>query len=218
MPLFKKPDEAEQHFKQAKRITIRKAMPDEAVDFADLVVLSAPSLFPILYGEKVKTIMQHLFCKSCNLFSFEHTYFAEVDGERAGMILGYDWRVKKQENWRTGFFLLMQMRLHFLSKFPLLMKVNNVIGIVSDGEYYLSNVAAYPQYRGMGIGTSLIFRLEEEAKRRGNGRVVLDVETENVSASELYKKLGYLIIKESSIQLLKNKAFHFSRMCKKIAY
>jgi hypothetical protein len=38
-----------------------------------------------------------------NLFSFEHTYFAELGGRKAGMVLGYNWQVKRNEDWGTGF-------------------------------------------------------------------------------------------------------------------
>jgi hypothetical protein len=35
--------------------------------------------------------MKSLFCQNRNLFSFEHTYFAELKGRKAGMVLGYGW-------------------------------------------------------------------------------------------------------------------------------
>jgi hypothetical protein len=40
---------------------------------------------------------------SSNLFSFEYTYFAELGGRKAGMVLGYNWQVKRNEDWGTGF-------------------------------------------------------------------------------------------------------------------
>lgn len=70
---------------------IMKALPTEGEDFAALVLISSPSLFPAIYGNRAKGLMKNLFCQNRNLFSFEHTYFAELDGKKAGMILGYGW-------------------------------------------------------------------------------------------------------------------------------
>ncbi len=94
-------------------ITVRKSTFDDNKDFAELVLISAP-FFPILFGGKIKNILQDLFCYRSNLFSFEHVHFAEVDGKKAGMILGYDWQIKKRDNLRTGFLLFEKIDMHFL--------------------------------------------------------------------------------------------------------
>ncbi len=198
------------------QIGIRKALPTDAEDFAVLVLMSAPSLFPTIYGKDVSDVMRHLFCRSCNLFSFEHTFFAELGGRKAGMVLGYDWKVKGRENWQTGSLLFEKMRGTFRRKLSLLMKFENVIGVVKEREYYISNIAVYPEYRTAGIGTRLIFVGEEEAKKYGAKRVILDVEVENTGAFRLYKRLGYSVASESTVQLRGGKSFSFYRMCKEL--
>lgn len=80
---------------------IRKALPTEGEDFAALVLISSPSLFPAIYGNQAKDLIRSLFCQRRNLFSFGHTYFAELNGKKAGMILGYGWWAKRREDWRT---------------------------------------------------------------------------------------------------------------------
>jgi hypothetical protein len=40
---------------------IKRALPTDADDFAALVLISSPSLFPAIYGDGVRSIMQHLF-------------------------------------------------------------------------------------------------------------------------------------------------------------
>lgn len=190
-------------------------MPDDGKDFAELMLMSA-SYFPILFGDKIKTALQDLFRCRFNLFSFEHVYFAEVDGEKAGMILGYDWQVKKRENLRTGFLLFKKIGVSILGKFLSLIKFNATVGRVCDGEYYISNIATYPRYRGRGLGKGLILEAEQEAKMVGAERIVLDVEKENISAINFYKKLGYKMIKEFSISLQRDKILHFYRMTKEM--
>lgn len=66
------------------------------------------------------------------------------------------------------------------------------------------------------MGKRLILEAEEEAKMAGAERMVLDVERENISAINFYKKLGYKIIKEFSISLQSDKILHFNRMTKEV--
>jgi len=196
-------------------IAIRKALPDDGKDFAELMLMSA-SYFPILFGDKIKTVLQDLFHCRFNLFSFDHVYFTELDGKKVGMILGYGWQVKKRENLRTGFLLFKKIGLSILGEIFPLIKFNATVGRVCEGEYYISNIATYPHYRTRGLGKGLILETEQEAKLVGAERIVLDVEKENISAINFYKKLGYEMIKEFSISLQRDKILHFYRMTKKM--
>lgn len=198
-----------------KEIIMRKALPGDAEDFISLIILSAPLFFKKLYGNRFKSILQYLFSHQCNLFSFQHVYFAESGGKNAGMILEYDWRSKKQEDLRTGLLMLKYMELNFIKRLPLFLKARDVIGRVNREEHYISNVAVYPEYRGMGIGTDLIAEVEMKARINGAKKIALDVEAENLKAVNLYKKLGYTIAKKSSIRL-HGELFSFYRMCKKL--
>ena len=106
----------------------------------------------------------------------------------------------------------------FLGKVPVLMKFNKAVGMMNDGECYISNVATYSQHRGIGVGTRLILKMEEEIRKKDTERIALDVEKGNISAIRLYKKLGYQMIKDFSIQLHKDKTLCFYRMLKKLRY
>jgi len=196
-----------------KILNIRKALPNDARYFADLVLESAPSFFQMLYGSKVNAILKSLFVKPGNLFSFQHVYFAEIDAKIVGMILGYDWISKKQEDWTTGFLLLKYMKINFIKKLPSLLKAMNTTGWVCEEEYYISNIAVFPEYRGTGIGTALITKIEQYAMRKGLKKIALDVEVENSDGVRLYQRLGYRITKESSVKL-SGELFRFYRMDK----
>lgn len=196
-------------------IAIRKALSDDGKDFAELMLMSA-SYFPILFGDKIKTVLQDLFHCRFNLFSFNHVYFTEIDGKKAGMILGYDWQVKKRENLRTGFLLFKKIGLSILGEIFPLIKFNATVGRVCEGEYYISNIATYPQFRTRGLGKGLILESEKEAKLVGAERIVLDVEKENISAINFYKKLGYEMIKKFFISLQRDKILHFYRITKEV--
>ncbi len=183
--------------------------------FAELVLIPTP-FFPLLWGKRIDTILQDLFCYHSNLFSFEHIHFAEVNGEKAGMILGYGWEIKERENLRTGSLLFKKMGISISGKLLLLAKFNKAIGKLYNGEYYISNIATYPRYRGMGAGKRLMLEAENEAEKIGARRTVLDVESDNISTIAFYQKLGYEIKNEFSVTLQKGKTLHFNRMIKEI--
>lgn len=196
-------------------VILRRALSTDAADFADLVLMSASELFPTIYGDGAKIVLQRLFCQRHNLFSFEHTYFVEAGGSRVGMLLGYDWNVKRRESWRTGLLLLKQMKSDFLRRLPTMIKLENLIGMVHDGEFYISNVAIYPEFRAQSIGTKLILEVEKVAKEKGARKMALDVEVGNVGAIKLYSRLGYSITGECLVRL-GGRFFHFYRMNKEL--
>lgn len=197
-------------------IKIRKATFADDKNFAELMVISAP-YFPLIFGNKTQTLLQKFFRHPFNLFSFKHIYFAEIDKEKAGMILGYNWQTKKQENLRTGFLFFKKMGIiYLLKKFLLLIKFHATVGKVNNGEYYISNIALYPKFRKLGIGKRLMLEAEREAKMAYAEKIILDVEKDNIGAITFYKNLGYKIIKKFSIPLQKDNILHFYRMAKEI--
>jgi ribosomal protein S18 acetylase RimI-like enzyme len=195
-------------------ITIRKGMPADARDFAELVLLSSPTLFPALYGDDVGDLMRRMYSRPRNLFSHDHTYFAELSGKRVGMLLVYSWQSKKRQDLRTGLLLLREMKLRFIFRLPTFLKARNAIGMLNEGEYYISNLATYTSYQSTGIGTKLIHEAEKQAREEGAVKVTLDVEVENANAIKLYRKLGFGTNRESSLRLRGGKLFEFHRMSK----
>jgi ribosomal protein S18 acetylase RimI-like enzyme len=181
-------------------INIRAANKNDREDFAELLLLSA-SYFHIVFGENIKNVLKKLFCHSENLFSFNHVYFAEVGQKNAAMILSYDSVTKDNENLRTGFLLFRETGIKLLGKLSMLLKMNNSVGKMPNDSYYISNIATYPEYRGMSIAKQLMLLAEGEAKKANVKIMLLDVESENFPASNLYKKLGYKKIDEFTVPL-----------------
>jgi len=199
-----------------KNIIIRKGLPEDAPDFANLALLPEPPLFPAIFGSGVRGVMQNLFRQRRNLFSFEHSYFIEVDGTKAGVIIGYDWKTGREKKWRTGLLLIRYMKLGLFTKLPSLLRALSLVGRAEDNEYYISNVAVYPEFRGSKLGTNLLLRAEEEAKRCGAERSILDVEVDNQGAIKLYNRLGYSMVGKPMRAKINRKNFAFFRMCKKL--
>ena len=60
-------------------------------------------------------------------------------------------------------------------------------------EGHITNVAVHPEYRGMGIGSSLIERLLEMARSYEIGSMTLEVRKSNLIAQSLYSKYGFKV-------------------------
>jgi len=70
--------------------TLRRGVKEAVQGFLNLSLLLA-HYFPEVFGKNIVYILGKLFLKR-NHFSYEHTIFAEFNGERAGMLLGYGWK------------------------------------------------------------------------------------------------------------------------------
>ena len=197
-------------------LIIRKGKIEDARDFSHLILLSAPVFFPSLFGDNVSEVMENLFRYPGNIFSFEHSYFVEMEKKIAGMVLGYTWKERDQEELNTGFLLFKYLGWDILTRVPYLLRVQSILGKLVAGDYYISNIAVYPEFRGCGLGTSLLKKMEEEAVERGCKMMVLDVEADNRGAIRLYQKLGYNAGEGSSVVKIKGKSFEFFRMRKNI--
>ena len=199
-----------------ENIMLRKGLPEDARDFTNLILLSAPNLFPAIFGSSVGSVLQNLFRQRKNLFSFEHSYFIEVGGKKAGVIIGYGWKTEREEEWRTGLLLIKHMRLGFLTKILSLLRALSIGGRTKGDEYYISNVAVYPEFRGNHLGTNLLLKMEEEAKRHGVEKIALDVKADNQGAIKLYNRLNYSIGGESRRAKINGESFAFFRMRKNL--
>ena len=194
-------------------IIIIKATQEDRFDFSELTLLSAP-YFSILFGDKIKIALQDMFCYKNNLFSYEHTNIIKINGETAGMVLSYAWQEKRRENLKTGFLLIKKLGIGLLRKSLILKNFSTTVGRLCKGEYYLSNIAIYPRFRGKGLGKELIEECEKRARIMGVERIILDVENDNLAALSFYKNLGFSIISEFSIFLQMGKTLFFNRMAK----
>ena len=194
--------------------SLREGKPEDAQYFSHLVLLSSPTFFPPLFSSNAEGVIKNLFQQPRNLFGFKHSSFVEVNGKRAGMVLGYNWEQKKMEELHTGLLLVKYLKWSLFARILYLLKAQNMVGKVAENEYYLSNIAVYPEYRSLGLGTKLLSEIEREARKTGNSKIVLDVETSNERALKLYERLGYSIERKTPRFEIDKKTFEFFRMCR----
>lgn len=70
-----------------------------------------------------------------------------------------------------------------------LMGYIGIKAVIDEG--YITNVAVYPQYRGIGVATALINKVFDFAKEKGLSFVSLEVRASNAAAVSLYEKTGF---------------------------
>ena len=58
-------------------------------------------------------------------------------------------------------------------------------------EAHITNIAVHPEYRSIGIGTTLLVGLIEASKKESVTGMTLEVRRSNMVAHSLYKKLGF---------------------------
>ncbi len=70
-----------------------------------------------------------------------------------------------------------------------LMGYIGIKAVIDEG--YITNVAVYPQYRGMGVAAALLNKVFDFAKEKGLSFVSLEVRASNTAAVSLYEKTGF---------------------------
>ncbi len=182
--------------------------------YIEMMIASAP-YFSELFGVTIWSALEHLFVQGKNLFSYQHCSVSIRNDIITGMALCYGYQTKAKENLNTGLLLFRSLRFKMLRNVKLLMQMNKTIGKLSEGDYYISNIAVFQQFRRQGIGKNMLIEIEGIATKDNSKRMVLDVENENKPAISLYKSIGYETTNQFQI---KNKKLHinFLRMKKQL--
>lgn len=198
-----------------KNIFIRKGKIDDKDDFIKLIIYTGEELFTSIFGKNVRDILKKIYLNKKNQFSYEFTYFAIYENRVAGMMLSYSYDNLIKTSLNTGFLLIKVMRLNFFKILKNLIKSFFKLSKLNKDEFYISNIAVYPEYRGLGIGKELLKFAENIARSKKLKKLSLDVEKENYNAINFYKRFGYKIERGFSL-ILGKKIFNFYRMSKLI--
>jgi ribosomal protein S18 acetylase RimI-like enzyme len=74
---------------------------------------------------------------------------------------------------------------------------NQVIGFISfaeaDDTIIIVALGVQPKYQGSGVGTSLIAKVEAEAKRQGMSKLLVSTSNDDLPALAFYQRLGFQI-------------------------
>ncbi|MFO8101881.1 MAG: GNAT family N-acetyltransferase [Dehalococcoidia bacterium] len=199
-----------------KENALTPATPEMAPEGAELALLAGEELIPALFGPDARHFWECAFqYRQCS-FSYEHSWFLEIDGKSVGIAVGYDYETQKKEGRRTFWAMINCLKWTFLKQLSELRQSGALMARTREGDYYLSNLAVYPEYRGQGYGTIIMDSVEKMASESGCKRVVLDAEVVKERTLQFYRGRGYQI--EETLPTLKtrNGDFKLQRMVKAI--
>lgn len=111
-------------------------------------------------------------------FSWRNAWVVEQGGEVAAMLLGY---VQPDP-----------YPLDDLAQLPAAVQPLVELEALAPGSWYVNAVAAYPQYRGQGLGTRLLAVAEGMARLGGTRTLSIIVAEQNHGAVALYERCGYV--------------------------
>ena len=136
-----------------------------------------------LYDRWIRTLKE-VCAQEDTHYSYRNTFIAEVDGERAGMMIAVDgknYRFQREK---------MYPQLKGLFDVAFGKGWEDMEDEAKAGEYYIDSLAVSLPYRNQGVGRALIEKAKEMAREKGIGVVTLAVEPEN-RAKRLYQQLGF---------------------------
>lgn len=157
-------------------VTIREATPSDSMIIATAVCMAVD----YDTSHPIYPVFEELARYDISQYSWRNALIAEVDGQAAGAIVGYDGAML--ERLREPIFPLLAKHLG---------SSRSIEDETEAGEFYLDSVAVLPHYRGMGIGKMLIAALCKRAFAEGHLRVGLIVDLDNPHAERLYTSLGF---------------------------
>ncbi|MGM5484828.1 MAG: GNAT family N-acetyltransferase [Nanobdellota archaeon] len=138
---------------------------------------------------------------------FRSGLYALEDGKVIG-VLGLQSKKRRLINYRLNSFL--QEFGIFGGLFRRLWSLFSDILPLHKDELKIDAVAVDEGQRGRGIGTKLIAKAREIAKRRSYKRLVLNVVNTNPKAERLYKRLGFRTINKRYFGFITKKAGYTS--------
>ena len=164
-------------------LNIRRATPDDAAPLAELMNMAGDGIPAWLWarmaepGEAPMDFGARRVAGNEGGFSYIHAHVATLDGDIAGMLLGY----RLPDPHDTG----------SLEEVPAPVRPMLELEAMAPGTWYVNAVASAPAHRGHGIGTRLMQYAETLARESGAGGLSLIVARDNDRAVRLYQTLGY---------------------------
>lgn len=162
---------------------LRPARKDDALALARLIDIAGEGFGQYLWaqsavpGESPLDVGMKRAQREEGGFSYRNATLAEVDGEIAGLLLGY----RLDDPYDTG----------DLAALPPIVRPLVELESLAPGSWYVNALAAFPEYRNRGLGTFLLGEADKRARAAGAKSVSLIVAEENAGAMRLYARGGY---------------------------
>jgi len=163
--------------------TLRPSRKSDAVALAALIDIAGEGL-PVYLWNRMKPPEQSVFefgrgraAREQGNFSYKNATVAEVGGEVVAALVDY----RLEDPYETG----------NLAELPEVVRPLVMLESKAPGSWYINVVAAFPEFRGQGIGARLLALAEERGRAHGATSVSMIVASENAGAVRLYARSGY---------------------------
>ncbi|WP_339635655.1 GNAT family N-acetyltransferase [uncultured Sneathiella sp.] len=165
----------------SRNVTFRPATKNDAQHLAHLVNFAGEGI-PYYFWQKNAESGQDPWDIGKNRaereegsFSYRHTIVAEIDGELAGCLVTYVLPEDPEP-------------IDYDEMPPIFVPIQELEDSAPSTQY-VSVLAAYPQYRNLGVGSGLLKIAEKEGDGRAMSIIVSDG---NPNARRLYERVGYV--------------------------
>jgi ribosomal protein S18 acetylase RimI-like enzyme len=163
--------------------TLRPARKSDAVALAALIDIAGEGI-PVYLWNRMKAPGQSVFefgraraAREEGGFSYKNAIVAEVGGEVVAALVDY----RLEDPYDAG----------DLAELPEVVRPLVLLESKAPGSWYINVVAAFPEFRGQGIGARLLTLAEEHGSAQGAKSASMIVASENAGAMRLYARSGY---------------------------
>jgi ribosomal protein S18 acetylase RimI-like enzyme len=168
-------------------LEIVRATPDDCLAIAELAQIAGddmPGHFwqdSRLPGQSLEQAGAEQAKSATANFSYRNTLLARVGGEIAGMLLAYRLPAAADNDEDPA-------------DFPDFVRPIIELEQCVPESFYINMLAAYPRFRGQGIGSALMAKSDGLAIEAGCELITLGVFETNTGALRLYRRLGFELI------------------------
>lgn len=171
------------HTTEPGAVQLRNARKTDCAELAELVDLAGEGL-PCYHWQQIAEpgqdpweIGRERAARETGSFSYRNGVVAEVDGSIVGGLIGYPVAAEPEP-------------IDTVNTPPMWIPLLELEAIAAR-TWYVNTVAAFPDSRGLGVGSKLMQRAERTASSLGLRGTSLIVSDANQGARRLYERLGY---------------------------
>lgn len=188
--------------RMSQEITLRPAALDDAQVLAQLWAATFPDKFGPILGDKAERVL----CDWLRLSQrhLQTTTVAEIQEAVVGFIVLETPAAPRTDDGRWLWHALQLNNGIFgaLRGMLLMLLIDNNHQL-SDNEVYIEMLGVDQAWRGLGVARCLVEHGEEVARQQGLSQLALAVASDNMSALQLYEKMGFTIRAERSSRIFK---------------
>jgi GNAT superfamily N-acetyltransferase len=176
------------HNEMTTGVRVRAATECDISGLAYVLMVASGGVMEAIYhdvmpGQGAKQVIERLFSRVGASTALANCWIAEYEGQVVGGLNAFSLALFDAEPSNPW---LREDRQGLLTPFRALF---NDVGC--EEAYYVRAVAVYSKFRGLGVGEALMVQAHNDTRINGFSRTCLAVFSDNTSAMEFYRRLGY---------------------------